>query len=1278
MTVALAGHYPTREAVEDLIRGGIARFRSAVETSGNYAERHNAFTDHCLALLFCSTGHRPVNDPFQSLKLFDLDRKLLLVSDKVTSESRAWRMCALPEIAAKQVQAYVDYLPKLAARLSEDPRSRQLASEIKLLVKGSDVLPLYFYMDEQIQGSTRHISVSEMSRRWQEWALPVNFLRHVTATELIRESGRADWAQMQLGHMDGVDHPLGRTSTKSTLSTLEEVGTCLHLCMKALKWQHLEFPIRVTSSGYIASDKKLVVGKKTLHGHQKRAADRAQDNARVLKLINSVLIKALDNRPLNSIGADEFNLILNDIIAGALDQDLAPNRCLRLVNRYLRSQKGGLSLLRRVARIRHIEPEPSPFYAELLEDFRICNTVHESFLQHLSDQGRLKSSPSCEQRIAEIVTSAALFGGIANKSRLKALSGILLQNVFRFGDELFVDIPLNDEKSPPVFRWFPDPVSRSLIIGLYRSSKAERTLKVKKLMSCLKAIVSDISSNVGEPLANLAQISSTELTLKAPGYLAAILRGDIPAVSLPLPQFVRVVTERALRLASDEKVEASPEKEVAAENWSPRLPAGEKAKYSAQEAVLFKELLRKAFSDSRNIPVVGNLKPRNKRKASLVASLKREFRYSGEWSSFPVTVVAWLVHLCEFGTRIKKNIAYATVENYTGLIFRELSRHLYGHDFISLSDIEYEDVYIRALDSVAEHRRFKLAYLLREFHLFLIEKFEVDSLDWSAVMAASGAIPVASYADANLVTNQEYTQAIASIRNDNSLPARTRTQYAALVLFGYRFGLRFGEALRLQYRDIQYDSSAGEMYVLVHNSRYGEVKTQSGVRIVSLLEQLQPDETLILEEILDLAADGFAEDPGIPLMAESGVSKVLIERHVAAGYVNSLLKKLTGDVSLRYHHLRHSWATRLVAHQYFSGSNDLDGIVRAFCPDTLVDEEWERFVGMGPVVYPLRSIMVAIGHATEATTLGSYSHCADQIAGSVFNSLAPELSDYAEAYCQRIDRATLSKRRSKKSPGCEGWSSLALRGVDIHEPPIPTVNRNLGCNAAQTDVNENAAIKLVDIEKLLRRNRVSRWDVGRLSRSFLISPDAVQEVLELAVQVERESGCICYLRDEMVDDPIFSSGGQSDSVGRFALRENTRVTDILSRLDQRLASFTQDQVHDLSAGLKVWCKTHNHQSALNVIAEISELKRLLIAFGLLGLGLEPKLKIPLGDQSSELKEQLVQLGLPITVGSIPYAAEKTTKRRRGRVAVLVPKNDETVTAQTLQRVLFVLSVAMLR
>ena len=77
---------------------------------------------------------------------------------------------------------------------------------------------------------------------------------------------------------------------------------------------------------------------------------------------------------------------------------------------------------------------------------------------------------------------------------------------------------------------------------------------------------------------------------------------------------------------------------------------------------------------------------------------------------------------------------------------------------------------------------------------------------------------------------------------------------------------------------------------------------------------------------------------------------------------------------------------------------------------------------------------------------------------------------------------------------------------------------------------------------------------------------------------------------------------------------------------------------------------------------------MLIAFGLLGLGLEPKLKISVGDQYSELKEQLVQLGLPITVGSIPYADEKTTKRRWGRVAVLVQKNDQTVTARTLQRV----------
>ena len=55
-------YYPAETTFNRLIQQAAARITTAMETD-DIAERHNAFTDYTLALLFCATGHRPEVDP---------------------------------------------------------------------------------------------------------------------------------------------------------------------------------------------------------------------------------------------------------------------------------------------------------------------------------------------------------------------------------------------------------------------------------------------------------------------------------------------------------------------------------------------------------------------------------------------------------------------------------------------------------------------------------------------------------------------------------------------------------------------------------------------------------------------------------------------------------------------------------------------------------------------------------------------------------------------------------------------------------------------------------------------------------------------------------------------------------------------------------------------------------------------------------------------------------------------------------------------------------------
>ena len=103
---AVTGFYPKPDVINVLPEASLKALQTAISSSDSLADRHNAFVDYCTALLFCCTGHRAVRDPYSELRHFELDLRLLLICDKVSDESRAWRLVALPDMAAQQVRIY--------------------------------------------------------------------------------------------------------------------------------------------------------------------------------------------------------------------------------------------------------------------------------------------------------------------------------------------------------------------------------------------------------------------------------------------------------------------------------------------------------------------------------------------------------------------------------------------------------------------------------------------------------------------------------------------------------------------------------------------------------------------------------------------------------------------------------------------------------------------------------------------------------------------------------------------------------------------------------------------------------------------------------------------------------------------------------------------------------------------------------------------------------------------------------------------------------------------
>ena len=117
-------------------------------------------------------------------------------------------------------------------------------------------------------------------------------------------------------------------------------------------------------------------------------------------------------------------------------------------------------------------------------------------------------------RVAEIVVSAALFGGLANAGRLKCLGDVVHGNTYRLHGHEFVELPLGQGA---VFRWFPDQVSQQLIHGLFRAAAPGLVIRKAALEKAIKSVIGEIGSAIKCPFEWLAKSSRAAAVLEIAG-----------------------------------------------------------------------------------------------------------------------------------------------------------------------------------------------------------------------------------------------------------------------------------------------------------------------------------------------------------------------------------------------------------------------------------------------------------------------------------------------------------------------------------------------------------------------------------------------------------------------------------------------------------------------------------------------------------------------------------------------------------------------------------------
>lgn len=380
----------------------------------------------------------------------------------------------------------------------------------------------------------------------------------------------------------------------------------------------------------------------------------------------------------------------------------------------------------------------------------------------------------------------------------------------------------------------------------------------------------------------------------------------------------------------------------------------------------------------------------SKRPTNSIICQRLEAFLSPEQGNGPMVVVLgeWVRHLMVYGGRVKSRLKPRSVANYLSTIATPLVIH--SHDYYDLSLLTADDwqgLYDRVLsDATGDEVRSLRAQRLRVFHDFLMDHHGVPDVE---LEAGSG---VAKRVDVNLLTVAEYCRAKQLIR-ESPQPARLREMQELALVIGYRCGLRRSECASLLVRDIAFDTTATgtTAELIVRPNRFHTGKSESATRRLPLRILLTLDEWRQLKKWVAIRnGEGITTNANRELLfCEQGVGLQPLTDAVLFRPIQSVMKLASGDPSLRFHHLRHSFVNFTLLRLLEESPGEL--LPEAWARNDQGDiamphwgEDISAMAWLAPREETTRKrvwlLSLWAGHAGPHETLASYTHLLDWVA----------------------------------------------------------------------------------------------------------------------------------------------------------------------------------------------------------------------------------------------------------------------------------------------------------
>ncbi|WP_379866472.1 tyrosine-type recombinase/integrase [Marinobacter sp. M5B] len=669
--------------------------------------------------------------------------------------------------------------------------------------------------------------------------------------------------------------------------------------------------------------------------------------------------KFLSGRLSKTCSAQEMRELENEVHESlGKRQDTRYGKVLRLFVEYA-NRNGGNSIPLPAVPIR-LEAQPSvftdfsPINAEGAEDWRLCLSRW------------LESAPAIDSRLGAgaLLVSASLNSGVVDSGALLELLKAASHELTVVGGRAYIDLQLPWRGSANLERrrWLPDAVSESIFLRLKINPEElpKPQSPAKSLWPLIKSWFEDSDCcakntprNFSEFIRASKALNYHEVPMDVGAYMARrhISHSLRPEAWQRLHHVYPGTDDPEIPFMHLEKVEGGSKTDAGEDpvtetfEWASalwRALKGEDRECAAQK-------LKKLLEDG-------------------TYSVGKPERLLTEWA----------LALCTKPASSGKGIALSTTRQYLTQAGKRLAALSGDEDIASFDATELEELYVEVI-SDGQNPGFtdKLRRGLREFHHFLHHQYGVPKL--SEVMNLGGG-SILHPVDANIISLDEYHEIRARIRDaDLELKAPGLSVIAELIfVLGFRCGLRRMETLALRIRDVHL---LGRPEIIVRRYHGHRLKTENAKRKMPVQALLDEDELKLLRDWVNhRRSEEQVFSRCEALFSIPQKAPVPIDQEQVIPVIHGIMRQVAGDPSLRYHHLRHSFASWT----YLRLSLAQHGKHCELFHDQPLTEQWlnqsndlqERLLGERHRVN-LYSVARLLGHAGPDMSLEHYVHTLD-------------------------------------------------------------------------------------------------------------------------------------------------------------------------------------------------------------------------------------------------------------------------------------------------------------